>query len=128
MDNAKPLIFKHITTNEAVSDVINIDSFVQFVSGIAMAILSDRGLNILTAFRLLLSPTPCVITDEELYLIPYDMYPNNAKAEEKEIEEATSIANNLKKKLIIMPLSLATLDGDGSKRLVGANYLVRIEK
>lgn len=120
-----PLVFDHIAHDGEKGRIIPLDEFVIFVSSVATRLLGEKGVIISSSVRLLSSNLPCLISDRNIYLVPFSMFPDYAKARKEDIEEIKSVARAIGRNPLLFPLSFASLSDNPSEMVAGGSYLVR---
>lgn len=123
MEDIKNFVFDHISDEKG--GFLEKRELSEFVSGIASALLEGRGIKVKGAFRLILSETPCVVSEDSLYVIPYTMFPDSAELDKNTLSEAKGLSAALSLKLYSFPVSLYCLEGDGSAPIKGAGFVVK---
>ena len=96
-----------------------------YLDGGMGSLLQEKGYKVLSAMRLVFSETPVIIAQNELFAIPYDLFPNIANIGEKERAETIALSKALAKDAYVLPLSLFCLDSEGEKSLKGSGYIVK---
>lgn len=124
MKSNSPQVFDHIATSDIGSELSGRE-LSEFVAGIAHSLLLEKGYKVLSAMRLVFSETPVIIAQNELFAIPYDLFPNIANIGEKEKAETISLSKALAKDAYVLPLSLFCLDSEGEKSLKGSGYIIK---
>lgn len=124
MDKSKPVIFDHIGDGSKGEELLDRE-LSEFVLGIGMSLLDERGYRIKASCRLVLSETPLLITDRGIIVLSYALFPESASLSTLERSEAIDIAKGLELEAFSFPISLYCIDTDGQKAVKGAGYVIK---